>query len=195
MLAEVNTERVSERAYRAARATSASMPSVRSSLRSTGRSTRPHRDATHDAGWSPTHGRALVVHSCVISPSERWVLARRDSPHATRWIRPSSTLVGARPRAVSNWATLRAMRLSIAWVRRENSPTRSTGTPWTSRFSSRPATVAISFQATPNRSDIRSSTRPTRRSDRATIHLCMLRLSSVRQRPSETVWARSSTTT
>ncbi len=83
----------------------------------------------------------------------------------------------------------------MAWVRRENSPIRSTGTPSTSRLRSRPARVAISVQATPNRSDMRSSTSPTCRSERATIHWCNPRLSSVRHRPSETVWARLSTTT
>ena len=70
----------SERAARAARATSESMASVRSSERRAGRSERPARLATHEVGSSPTQGRARSAHSAVISARERWAFFCRRLP-------------------------------------------------------------------------------------------------------------------
>ncbi len=86
------------------------------------------------------------------------------------------------------------MAASMARVRRENSATRSGATPSTSRLATRPAMALVSAQATPKRSVMRSSTKPTWRSDRATTKGCRALPSKVRHTPSETVWARFQTT-
>jgi hypothetical protein len=157
------------------------MASVRSSERSAGRSLRPARPATQEVGSSPTHGLARFAQSAVISDSGRCAFFGLVSRQAARWRTPSSLPVSGRPRRASASVALLAITSSMAWVRRENSVTKSGATPSISRLATRPAMAGISFHATPERSVIRSSTMPVWRSERATTQGWRALLSRVHQ--------------